>query len=311
MADVLGSLERIAQTDANVLVCGESGAGKENVVRALHTGSPRATGPFVAVNCGAIPESLLESTLFGHEKGAFTGADRKHIGRFEAASHGTLFLDEISEMPLALQVKLLRVIQERTFESVGSNTTRQVDFRLIAATNRSLEDAVRDGSFREDLFYRLDVVRVAIPSLRERPMDVPLLAHHFLEMYRTQHRSEVTGFTEAAMGRMVGDTWPGNVRQLENLVQSILVLKPEGEVQLEDIERRLGPADGHASGDAAMRLNLPPSGLDMRATMDAVERQLMRQALRRVEGNRAQAAELLGLKRTTLVEKLKRNPVDD
>jgi DNA-binding NtrC family response regulator len=310
MVPLLESLDRIAASEANVLVVGESGSGKENVVRAIHARSARCKGPFVPVNCGAIPETLLGSVLFGHERGAFTGADRRHAGRLEAAAGGMLFLDEIGDMPLSLQVKLLRVIQERTFQPLGASQPREADFRLVAATHQPLKEAVEDGRFREDLFYRLDVVRIDVPPLRERTMDIPLLAAHFLQRYRETSASHVEQFTAQGLACLSRYPWPGNVRQLENMVQSALVLREEGEIEVTDVEDRLGPPpDGSLM--TGVSVDLPPSGLDLRDTLERLERRLIRQALERTCGNRARAADLLRLNRTTLVEKLKRNPVVD
>ena len=306
MATVLKSLARIAESQATVLVTGESGAGKEAIVQRLHELAPWGAGPFVPINCGAIPENLLESELFGHVRGAFTGADRPRTGRFEAAENGTLFLDEIGEMPLSLQVKLLRVLQERKFTPVGASAPKKANFRLVAATNRKLEAAVEEGSFRQDLFFRLDVVRVELSPLRDRPMDVPLLAAHFLEQYRTLHRSEVSGFTEEALGLLCKHDWPGNVRELENLVQGTLVLKREGLIEAQDIRHRVVRKDLQDTREAGVLVDLPEDGLQLRDTIEELERNLILQALRRSEGNKAQAASLLGLNRTPLVEKLKR-----
>ena len=310
LVPLLESVERIAESQANALIIGESGAGKEAIVRALHELAPWGSGPFVPINCGAIPENLLESELFGHVRGAFTGADRPRKGRFEAANDGTLFLDEIGEMPLALQVKLLRVLQEREFVPLGATTAKKATFRLVAATNRDLDACVEAGTFRQDLLYRLDVVRLDVPSLRDRPMDVPLLAAHFLKLYAKSNRSTVEGFTDDAMALMQSYSWPGNVRELENLVQGTLVLKREGIIERDDVARRLRGVEVEevtpSSGDA---LELPEDGIQLRQTMDRLERDFIRQALRRSEGNKAQAAGLLGMNRTTLVEKLKRRPV--
>ena len=310
LVSLLENVERIAESQANALIIGESGAGKEAVVRALHELAPWGSGPFVPINCGAIPENLLESELFGHVRGAFTGADRPRKGRFEAANDGTLFLDEIGEMPLALQVKLLRVLQEREFVPLGATAPKKATFRLVAATNRDLDACVEAGTFRQDLLYRLDVVRLKVPSLRERPMDVPLLAAHFLKLYAKSNRSTVEGFTDEAMGLMQTYSWPGNVRELENLVQGTLVLKREGVIEREDVARRLRGVTAEeptpTGGDA---MELPEDGIQLRQTMDRLERDFIRQALRRSEGNKAQAAGLLGMNRTTLVEKLKRHPV--
>ena len=310
LVSILDSLERVAESRANVLVFGESGSGKEAIVRGLHELAPWGDGPFVPINCGAIPDNLLESELFGHVRGAFTGADRARIGRLEAAAGGTLFLDEIGEMPLALQVKLLRVLQEMEFCPVGATAARPASFRLICATHRDLDSAIDEGAFREDLLFRLDVVRLAVPPLRERPMDVPLLAEHFLAHYAPLQGATVSGFSPGALELMCGYPWPGNVRELENLVYGALVLKREGRIEAADIARRMRGRSRPADGDSAPRLVLPDDGLDLRATLDELEGELIRQALRRSDGNRAQAANLLRLNRTTLVEKLKRRPMD-
>ena len=313
MGPLIESLERIAESQANVLIIGESGVGKEGLVRGLHDLAPWSSGPFVPINCGAIPENLLESELFGHVKGAFTGADRPRKGRFESANGGTLFLDEIGEMPLTLQVKLLRVLQEREFIPLGSSTPKKVTFRLVAATNRDLDEASEEGSFRQDLLYRLDVVRLQVPPLRERDMDVAPLAEHFLRLYAERNRSSVSGFSEDALTLMAGYDWPGNVRELENLVQGALVLKCEGMIEVNDIERRLrfkpGQRESMSQQGSHHTAELPEDGLQLRETLEELEREFIRQALRRSEGNKAQAAGLLGMNRTTLVEKLKRHPV--
>ena len=310
LVPLLESVERIAESQANALIIGESGAGKEAIVRALHELAPWSGGPFVPINCGAIPENLLESELFGHVRGAFTGADRPRKGRFEAANDGTLFLDEIGEMPLSLQVKLLRVLQEREFVPLGATTPKKATFRLVAATNRDLDECVEAGTFRQDLLYRLDVVRLDVPPLRARPMDVPLLANHFLSLYAAANRSEVSGFSEEAMTLMQSYGWPGNVRELENLIQGTLVLKREGLIERDDVARRLrGGAVEESTQSANESMELPEDGIQLRQTMERLERVFIRQALRRSEGNKAQAAGLLGMNRTTLVEKLKRHPV--
>ena len=313
MVGVLETARRAARSDANILITGESGSGKELVVRTIHDLSARRKGPFVALNCGAIPENLLESELFGHVRGAFTGADRPRKGRLEQASGGTLFLDEIGDMPPQLQVKLLRVLQEREFEPVGSNERRKADFRLVAATHRSLEDAVVQGEFRQDLFFRLDVIRIHIPPLRQRPMDIPLLAEHFLRVYRERCASRVTGFTAAAMAVLERHGWPGNVRELENVIQAIVVLKDEGVIQAEDVSARLRgriqPPRDEPAGAPGLAFDLPPEGINLREALDRLEQHLIRQALRRANGNKSRAAALLGLNRTTLVEKLKRRPI--
>jgi transcriptional regulator with PAS, ATPase and Fis domain len=299
----------MAQSRANVLVVGESGVGKEAIVRGLHDLAPWSNGPFVPLNCGAIPENLLESELFGHVRGAFTGADRPRMGRLEAAAGGTCFMDEIGEMPLQLQVKLLRVLQEMVFTPVGSTTSKEADFRLVAATNRQLEERIAEGAFREDLYFRLDVVRLLVPPLRERKMDIPLLAEHFLALYAPMHNSTVSDLTDGAKMLMQRYDWPGNVRELENLVQGILVLKEEGSIDEDDIQMRLRGRTAEPLEGATGRVTLPEDGLSLKQTVENLERDLIRQALKRSEGNKARAAGLLGMNRTTLVEKLKRQPV--
>ncbi|MFO0750640.1 MAG: sigma 54-interacting transcriptional regulator [Myxococcota bacterium] len=332
LKSIIASLERVARSRAPVLVVGESGTGKEGIVRLVHDLAPWAHGPFVPVNCGAIPGPLLESELFGHVRGAFTGADRTRIGRFEAAGGGTLFLDEIGEMPLELQVKLLRVLQERVYVPVGGSSPKTADVRVVAATNVDVPTAVKEGRFREDLFFRLDVIRIELPPLRHRPMDIVPLARHFLAIHAVPNQSRVEDFTAAALDELKRYPWPGNVRELENVVQGILVLKEHGQVDLDDVRSKLGGraatlgltsvADaqvgahahglGAASGAApnGIRLALPEAGIDLKHTLDRLEKDLIREALCRSKGNRARAASLLGLNRTTLVEKLRRWPSD-
>jgi transcriptional regulator with PAS, ATPase and Fis domain len=314
LADALRLIKRVANTDCNVLVTGESGTGKELVVRALHYWSNRKRGPIVPVNCGAIPENLLESELFGHARGAFTGADRPRQGRFELANRGTLFLDEIGELPLSLQVKLLRVIQERTIQPLGASQVKKVDFRLVAATNVSLEDAVREQDFREDLYYRLNVMRVHLPSLRERTMDIPLLIEHFVTLYNERLLTEVTGFDDGATSLLQAQVWPGNVRELENFVQGLMVMAGDGRISEAAVAERLGERArlGMAKRPEPSAYMSPPSldfpeeGIDLVHRMDMFETRLIDEALRRTQGNKSKAARLLGLNRTTLVEKLKR-----
>ncbi|MEC8022877.1 MAG: sigma-54 dependent transcriptional regulator [Myxococcota bacterium] len=311
---VLGIAKRVAQTDCNVLVTGESGTGKEVVVRALHAWSQRVRGPFVPVNCGAIPENLLESELFGHVKGAFTGADRPRTGRFEVGNKGTVFLDEVGELPLLLQVKLLRVIQERRIEPLGSHQSKEVDFRLVAATNRSLESDVKEGTFREDLYFRLNVLRLHLPALRERPGDIPLLVTHFVRMYNDRLLTEIVGVTDDALNLLMQQPWKGNIRELENFIQGLMVIVGEGQITAADVHERLSerigfeerPVTDSKSSSLASAVDFPESGIDLNERLDLVETQLLAEALRRADGNKTKAARLLGLNRTTLVEKLKR-----
>lgn len=311
MEAALECLEKVAATRVNVLVTGESGTGKECVVRTIHDLSHWKTGPFVPINCGAIPEPLLESELFGHARGAFTGADRARPGRFELANGGTVFLDEIAEMPANLQVKLLRVLQERVFEPLGSTESRKATFRVVTATNVSLEDAVEAGTFRQDLFFRLDVVRVHIPPLRERPMDVPPLVAHFIDLYRTTLGVEVTGITDGAVELLQRHSWPGNVRELENVIQSVMVLKADGIIDEDDIAQKFRSRLVALPSVTVPSVQLPESGLSLPDALGQLEMSLIRQALRRTGGNKSMAASLLGINRTTLVEKIKRLPIAD
>ncbi|MFT7680348.1 MAG: DNA-binding NtrC family response regulator [Planctomycetota bacterium] len=280
------TLEKIGPTDATVLIGGESGTGKELCARALHALSSRASKPFVAVNCAAIPEGLVESEFFGARKGAFTGADRDRTGRFEAAEGGTIFLDEVGELPLEAQPKLLRVLQERRITPVGSNEERNVDVRIVAATNQRLEEAVKAGRFREDLYYRLAVVPVLMPPLRERREDVPLLIEHFMSAAARRHSCPEPRFPSAVTRKLLDHPWPGNVRELANVVERLVLLAEDGEVSPLDLPPDMDPAEG-GTGD----FQLPASGL----AWEEHEREVLRQALDMARGNRTQAAKLLGM----------------
>jgi DNA-binding NtrC family response regulator len=295
MQQVYKLIGRVASSDASVCVVGESGTGKELVVNAIHEYSPRARGPLVKVNCAAIPEALLEAELFGHERGAFTHAVSRRIGRFEQANEGILFLDEIAELPVPLQAKLLRAIQERTIERLGSNEAIQTNFRLVVATARDLDEAVASGQFREDLFYRLSVVKISLPPLRERREDIPLLVQRFLG------RSErpVT-IQQDALDRIIGHSWPGNVRELENVVARAIAIAPGGVITADCIEfpRRPAPA---GTGWLA---NIPYRE-GFKAVVHMVEAELLRAALAEVEGNKLKAAALLGIQRRLLYEKMR------
>ncbi len=299
---MLAVVERVADTDSTVLVTGESGTGKELVAQALHYNSRRAEGPLVTVNCGAIPEELLESELFGHVKGAFTNAVSHREGRFAMADGGTIFLDEIGDMSPTLQVKLLRVLQERTFEPVGSSKTQSVDVRVVAATHRNLPELIQEDRFREDLYYRLNVLPVEVPALRERREDVPLLVHHFLDRARQDRGARVDSISDGALQRLVDYAWPGNMRELENVVERLSVLVIDGEIGEEDLPDgfRATPAPRTSSPQ------VPPTGLDFNETVAALERDLLGQALDLTGWNKNQAAQLLGLNRTTLIEKIKK-----
>ncbi|WP_374728935.1 sigma-54 interaction domain-containing protein [Natronospira bacteriovora] len=318
---VRGLIEQVAPFDTNVLILGESGTGKEVVAREVHNASSRAEQPFVPVNCGAIPGELLESELFGHEKGAFTGAITARKGRFEIAEGGTLFLDEIGDMPQPMQVKLLRVLQERTFERVGSNRPLECNVRIIAATHRNLESMIAEGDFREDLFYRLNVFPIEMPALRDRHEDLPELVRLMNAGMREQDRPGVR-LTRRAMAALCAYEWPGNVRELANLMERLAIIKPGGVVDLEDLPGRYGDNPGdpdslqweepQAEAPASVSLPtvdpmvLPEQGLDLREHMADMEQSLIRQALERTDGVVAQAARLLQMRRTTLVEKLRK-----
>lgn len=300
---ILEKLPQIAQANAPVLISGESGTGKELVARTIHNMSERASGPFIAVNCGAIPDTLLEGELFGWVKGAFTGAYQDRMGQFEAADGGTIFLDEIGEIPLHLQVKLLRVLQESEVLPIGSTRTKKLDFRVVAATNRNLMNEVNAGNFREDLFYRVCVLPVHLPPLRQRPHDVPVIAHHLMQVFNRLNSTHVLGIQPSAMMAMVNYSWPGNVRELENLMNRLAILKRVGILELGDLPEQF---HGATPPPPQIGLYVPSEGMDMAETMEQLEASLVRQALEKADGNKAQAARLLGLNRTTLVEKVKR-----
>ncbi|MBS0612507.1 MAG: sigma-54-dependent Fis family transcriptional regulator [Proteobacteria bacterium] len=331
MRDIHRLIEQVAPSDSNVLVLGESGTGKEMVARHIHEISGRASHPFVPVNCGAIPAELLESELFGHEKGAFTGALTTRLGRFEFAEGGTLFLDEIGDMSLQMQVKLLRVLQERSFERVGSNRTILCNVRIIAATHRDLEAAIDAGRFREDLFYRLNVFPIQIPPLRERLEDLPLLIEHLYE------RGQRTGSRRAhlasdAMNCLMRCRWPGNVRELGNLLERLSILYPDQRIGAAELPERYRVMDSSgwfgsgvridtqaasapaapagvrptASTPAALEAMLPSGGLDLKDHLSAIEIGLIRKAMQEADGTVAEAARLLRIRRTTLVEKLRK-----
>lgn len=308
LLDVYRVIDRVADTNCTVLITGESGTGKELVARAVHQASDRSKAPFVAVNCGAIPENLLESELFGHAKGAFTGAYTTKTGRIGQAQGGTLFLDEIGELPLALQVKLLRVLQSREYSMVGDTRVLPADVRVVAATNVDLEQAVRDGSFREDLYYRLNVIHVCVPPLRDRHSDIPILCAHFLEQIRIRTgRMGVRHFSAETMALLEGYSWPGNVRELENTVERAVLLCRHDTIQPRDLPAKVC---GLPSEDRKTSGKLPENGIDLRGAVESFENNLIRQALERTRWNKNQAARLLGLNRTTLVEMLKRKRID-
>ena len=305
MRDLFQLLETVAATSSTVLVNGETGTGKELAARAIHHNSPRRHNRFVALNCSAIPETLLEAELFGHVRGAFTGAVANRQGRLEQAHKGTLFLDEVGTMSPALQAKLLRVLQEREFERVGDGHTIKVDVRIVAATHSDLQKMVADGSFREDLFYRLNVIPVHLPPLRDRREDIPLLVQHFLQKFGAeQSPARVITMSQEGLRLLMSYGWPGNVRQLENVVERALAFS-QGRSQIEVSD--LGPDIQKLTASAEVRDGwFPDEGIDLERYMEGLELSLIRRSLERTQGNKVQAARLLNLKRTTLIEKLKR-----
>ena len=298
-------IETVAPTGATILITGETGTGKEMVARAIHQTSPRHRGRFVAINVSAIPETLLDAELFGHARGAFTGAVAMRQGRLEQADGGTLFLDEVGTMPMALQMKMLRVLQEREFERIGDNRTIKVDVRIVAATNADLLKMVKDGTFREDLYYRLNVIPVHIAPLRERIEDIPLLVQTFIKKFATPaSKDRELTVSQDAMRRLMAYPWPGNVRQLENAIERALaMIGTRPQIDVGDL-----PADLQATGENSAKpsLDLPIEGIDLPGLVSQIEKDLIDRALTRTEQNKGAAARLLGLKRTTLVEKLKR-----
>jgi two-component system response regulator AtoC len=296
MVEVLSTVEKVAPTTATVMIYGESGTGKELIARAIHRLSPRTNKPFVEVHAGALPETLLESELFGYEKGAFTGAVNAKPGRFEMANGGTLFLDEVGDISMGVQVKLLRVLQERRFERLGGTRSIDVDVRVLAATNRDLQQLIADGEFREDLFYRLNVVPITLPPLRKRQGDVPLLIAHFLDKYNAGTKR----FTPEATRMLVDYGWPGNIRELENTIERIVILAPEDEITVEDLPAEV--RTGAISATMTPVFVLPEEGCDL----DEVEMELIRQALDRSGGNTSKAAKLVGLTPKTLEARMQR-----
>lgn len=334
MEGVFRWIDRVSRSDSTVMIYGESGTGKELVARAIHAASPRATGPFIRVNCGALTDSLLDSELFGHEKGAFTGAERRRRGRFELAHGGTLFLDEIATVAHATQVRLLRVLQERELERVGGEETIQVDVRIIAATNLPPETLLNGGGFREDLFYRLHVVPVTLPPLRDRKEDIPVLVRHFIEKLGDRTRSPARSVSEEALSALEGHDWPGNVRELENVIERALVLAERACLELEDLPPlgiRNGDVNGQSNGNGSglgagfgigfgadeaastpeqVGPTLTAEGVDLTVVLEGMEARLLRESLRQAGGVKAEAARLLGLKPSAFYYKLEKYGID-
>jgi DNA-binding NtrC family response regulator len=308
MGSVLELLSQVADTRCTVLITGESGTGKELAARSLHAGSARSGKPFVAVNCAAIPPNLVESELFGHSKGAFTGATMSRLGRFAQADTGTIFLDEIGDMELGVQAKLLRLIQDGELYPVGEETPTKIDVRILAATNRNLDHEVAAGRFRADLYWRLNVIPIEMPALRDRPTDIVRLAEHFLTRAAERHRRPVTAFEPAALGALKSYPWPGNIRELENVVERLVIVKGNGTLGFADLPTSIRtPREITHTGSPLPEL--PKDGTDLRAMLEAVEDRMIGEALERTGGNKNRAAELLGLNRTTLVEKLRRKRI--
>jgi DNA-binding NtrC family response regulator len=304
MQQVFEMASSVAASNANVLITGESGTGKELLARSIHYSSPRKEKPFVVLNCAALSEGVLESELFGHEKGAFSGALMSRKGRFELADQGTLFIDEVAEMSMAAQVKLLRVIQEHEFERVGGNKTIQVDVRIVAATNKNLEDQVKSGRFREDLYYRLNVVNIHIPPLRERREDIEELSRYFLNKYVAETGKKILDMAPRTLSCLLAHDWPGNVRELQNAIERAVVLAKGSELTPRDLPQGL-------QGDDQICLQLPEKGGNLTEILEDLERQLIIQTLQREDGSQTRAAEALGIKRTTLRYKMEKYKMID
>jgi DNA-binding NtrC family response regulator len=307
MRKVFRIIEKVADTDSTVLILGESGTGKELVAKAIHYHSMRRDKPLIPVNCGAIPEELLESELFGHEKGAFTHAIKTRIGRFELAKGGTIFLDEIAEMSPQLQVKLLRVLQEQEFERLGGTRTIRCDIRILAATNKNLEKAVEDGLFREDLYYRLKVIPIQLPTLKERPSDIPLLINHFLEKMARAKKKKVDGISKDVLDSMKLYHWPGNVRELENIIERMVILCDSNYLTMEDLPEKI------VKGSDAIQMVqafIPDEGFSLNSAVNEYEKQLIINALEKTGWVKNRAAKLLSMNRTTLVEKIKKQGIE-
>jgi DNA-binding NtrC family response regulator len=305
MREVQAAIRMVADRTCSVLIEGETGTGKEVVAREIHATGGRSRGPWVAVNCSAIPEPLLEAELFGYLKGAFTGAQQSRAGKFEAANHGTIFLDEIGDMPIGIQAKLLRVLQEREIERLGGNERVRLDIRVIAATNVDLAARVKDGRFRQDLFYRLNVFQIALPPLRERADDIAVLARHFVKKVCTNERLPLKTLDRTALDRLRTQGWPGNVRELENTIETAVIMSGDRAVIFAS-DLRIGRGAAPAPERMNVRsMSLPPEGMDYQRALEDFEVGLLTQALTRVRGNKTAAADLLGLKRTTLAAKMK------
>lgn len=307
MRKVFELIRRVADSDSTILISGETGTGKGLAAKAIHCCSHRKDKPFISINCGAIPENLLESELFGHVKGSFTGATSNKVGKFERAHGGTIFLDEIGDMSPELQVKLLKVLEEGEFEPVGGTRSIKVDVRIIAATHRDLDEEVQKGTFREDLFYRLFVIPIQLPALRQRRSDIPLLAADFLESFNTKNNRRIEGLTEEALHILMNHTWPGNVRELKNMIERIVVLKGEGRITARDLP---GKMKDTSTGASVPAIEITDEGISLNSAVTEFEKALIVQTLEKTKWVKNQAAKLLQLNRTTLVEKIKRHRLE-
>ncbi len=307
MQEVFNLVENVANSDSTILINGETGTGKGLIAKAIHKSSDRKYKPFVQINCGAIPENLLESELFGHIKGAFTGATSPKQGKFEVADGGTIFLDEIGDMSPDLQVKILRVLEEKEFEPVGACKTKKIDVRIIAATHRDLEEEVQKGSFREDLFYRLYVIPVMLPPLRERRSDIPLLITHFLKKFNEKNHRNVDGVSDEAMQIIMQHSWKGNIRELKNMVEGLVVIKGEGEIRPQDLPKKLIKKSTPIS---LPHMDISPEGISLSTAVNEFEKNLIVQCLEHTQWVKKKAAKLLQVNRTTLVEKIKRHQLE-
>ena len=324
---VFGLVEKVAKTDSTILITGESGTGKELIARAIHHNSNNSNGPMVVINCGAIPKELLESELFGHEKGAFTNAIKTRLGRFELANGGTIFLDEIGDMASDLQVKLLRVLQEKIFERVGGMRSIKVDVRVLAATNKNLEKAIKNGDFREDLYYRLNVIPISLPPLRERREDIPLLANFFLKKIAERIGAKEKNISEEAIDILSNYNWQGNIRELENLIERIFILSEDETIFVEDIPNYISVTKQNNSPKVSELLDINfqeenlakepepapilKKGFDFKEEMQKHQKAMILEALKEADGVKTKAAKLLNIKRTTLIEKIKQLKLEE
>ena len=307
MRKVFELIRRVADSDSTILISGETGTGKGLAAKAIHCCSHRKDKPFISINCGAIPENLLESELFGHVKGSFTGATSNKVGKFERAHGGTVFLDEIGDMSPELQVKLLKVLEEGEFEPVGGTRSIKVDVRIIAATHRDLDEEVQKGTFREDLFYRLFVIPIQLPALRHRRSDIPLLVTDFLTSFNEKNNRQIDGLTEEALHILMNHSWPGNIRELKNMIERIVVIKGEGRITARDLPRKMKDT---SAGPAVPAVEITDEGISLNNAVTEFEKALIVQTLEKTKWVKNQAAKLLQLNRTTLVEKIKRHRLE-